>query len=86
MSGQQDEAERVLNRFLEQSKGKYICAYEVASAYEGMGQRARALEWLQRGNDEKCDCLVWGSTEPWMGEFRQDPKYKPILAKAGRVQ
>jgi len=86
VSGQGDEAERVLNRFLEQSKGKYICAYEVASAYEGMGQRAKALEWLQRGYDEKCDCLVWGSTEPWMGEFRQDPRYKAILAKAGLVQ
>jgi len=86
VSGQGDEAERILNRFLEQSKSKYICAYEVASAYEGMGQRAKALEWLQRGYDEKCDCLVWGSTEPWMGEFRQDPRYQAILAKAGLVQ
>jgi adenylate cyclase len=83
VSGQKEEAERVLNRFLEQSKGKYVCAYEIASAYEGMHERAKALEWLQRGYDEKCDCLVWGSTEPWMGAFRQDPRYKAILAKAG---
>ena len=81
--GQKDEAERVLNNFLEQTKGKYICAYEIASAYEGMNERTKALEWLQRGFDEKCDCLVWGSTEPWMGQFRRDPRYKAILAKAG---
>ena len=86
VSGQKAEAERILNRLLEQSKGKYICAYEVASAYEGMHERAKALEWLQRGYDEKCDCLVWGSTEPWMGEFRRDPRYKAILAKAGLLQ
>jgi TolB-like protein/Tfp pilus assembly protein PilF len=83
VSGQREEAERVLNSFLEKSKGKYVCAYEVASAYEGMNERAKALEWIQRGYDEKCDCLVWGMTEPWMGEFRRDPRYKAILAKAG---
>jgi TolB-like protein/Tfp pilus assembly protein PilF len=81
--GDKEEAERVLNRFLEQSKGKYVCAYEIASAYEGMNERGKALEWLERGYDEKCDCLVWGMTEPWMGEFRRDPRYKAILAKAG---
>jgi TolB-like protein/Flp pilus assembly protein TadD len=86
VSGEKEKAERILNRFLEQSKGKYVCAYEVASAYEGMNEHAKALEWLQRGYDEKCDCLVWGTTEPWMGKLRQDPRYKAILAKAGLLQ
>lgn len=86
VSGEKEKAEQILNRFLEQSKGKYVCAYEVASAYEGMNERAKALEWLQRGYDEKCDCLVWGTTEPWMGKLRQDPRYKAILAKAGLLQ
>jgi TolB-like protein/class 3 adenylate cyclase/Flp pilus assembly protein TadD len=86
VSGQKEEADGVLNGFLEKSKGKYVCAYEVASAYEGMHERAKALEWLERGYEEKCDCLVWGSTEPWMGQFRQDPRYKALLAKAGLIQ
>ena len=29
-----------------------------------MNERAKALDWLRRGFDEKCDCLVWGTTEP----------------------
>lgn len=48
-----------------------------------MNERAKALDWLRRGFDEKCDCLVWGTTEPWMGELRRDPRYEAILAKAG---
>jgi tetratricopeptide (TPR) repeat protein len=83
VSGHKPDAERVLAEFLERSKGKYICAYEIASAYEGMNERAKALDWLHRGFDEKCDCLVWGTTEPWMGELRRDPRYQAILAKAG---
>jgi TolB-like protein/Flp pilus assembly protein TadD/class 3 adenylate cyclase len=83
VSGHKADAERVLAEFLERSKGKYICAYEIASAYEGMNDRAKALDWLHRGFDEKCDCLVWGTTEPWMGELRRDPRYQAILAKAG---
>ncbi len=86
VNGEKEEAERVLNGFLQRSRGKYICAYEIASAYEGMQERAEALEWLQRGHDEKCDCLVWGSAEPWMADFRKDPRYKAILAKAGLLQ
>ncbi len=83
VSGQKADAEKVLAEFLERSKGKYVCAYEIASAYEGMNERAKALDWLRRGFDEKCDCLVWGTTEPWMGELRRDPRYQAILAKAG---
>ena len=83
VSGHKADAEKVLAEFLERAKGKYICAYEVASAYEGMNERAKALDWLRQGFDEKCDCLVWGTTEPWMGELRRDPRYQAILAKAG---
>jgi serine/threonine-protein kinase len=83
VSGHKVDAENMLAEFLERSKGKYICAYEIASAYEGMNDRAKALDWLRRGFDEKCDCLVWGTTEPWMGEIRRDPRYQAILAKAG---
>jgi TolB-like protein/Tfp pilus assembly protein PilF/class 3 adenylate cyclase len=83
VSGNKADAERVLAEFLERSKGKYICAYEIASAYEGMNERAKALDWLRRGFDEKCDCLVWGTTEPWMGELRRDPRYQALLAEAG---
>jgi TolB-like protein/Tfp pilus assembly protein PilF len=85
-SGEKEEAERVLDAFLQRSKGKYVCAYEIASAYEGMEQRTKALEWLQRGYDEKCDCLVWGNTEPWMAGLRKDPRYKAILAKTGLLR
>jgi adenylate cyclase len=83
ISGNNKEAERVLNRFVEQSKGKYVCAYEVATAYEGMKDRTKALQWLRRGQEEKCDCLVWGGVEPMMEELRKDPRYQAILAESG---
>jgi TolB-like protein/class 3 adenylate cyclase/Tfp pilus assembly protein PilF len=83
VAGHKADAEKALAEFLERSKGKYVCAYEIASAYEGMNERAKALDWLRRGFDEKCDCLVWGTTEPWMGELRHDPRFEAILAKAG---
>jgi tetratricopeptide (TPR) repeat protein len=85
VSGDKADAEKVLAQFLERSKGKYICAYEIASAYEGMNERAKALDWLRHGFDEKCDCLVWSTTEPWMGELRRDPRFQAILAKAGLI-
>jgi class 3 adenylate cyclase/TolB-like protein/Tfp pilus assembly protein PilF len=83
VTGKQQEAERVLDRFLEQSKGKYVCAYEVATVYEGMNNRLKALEWLRRGQQEKCDCLVWGAVEPMMRGIRTDPRYQALLAESG---
>ena len=35
--------------FLNKSKGKYVCAYEVESAYEGMHERAKTLEMAAAG-------------------------------------
>jgi serine/threonine-protein kinase len=86
VSGNKKEAERVLNRFMEQWKGKYVCAYEIATAYEGMNERLKALQWLPRGYEEKCDCLVWSATEPWMADIRKDPRYQAILAKTGLLR
>jgi class 3 adenylate cyclase/TolB-like protein/Flp pilus assembly protein TadD len=85
-AGKKEEALRVVHRFLEQTKGKYVCAYEIACAYEGMKDRATALRWLLQGEAEKCDCLVWGGVEPWMAGIQKDPRYQAILARNGLLQ
>jgi adenylate cyclase len=85
-AGRTAEASRVMDKFIGGLGNSYVCAYEVACAYEGMGDRARALQWMRRGYEEKCDCLVWSGTEPWMGQILKDPSFKAILAKAGLEQ
>jgi hypothetical protein len=41
------------------------------------------VQWLHRGLDERCDCLVWLKSEPWMNPLRTDPRYAALVRKAG---
>jgi adenylate cyclase len=82
-TGKREESSRVLDKFIKDSKDQYVCAYEIASAFEGNGNRAMALKWLERGHEDRCDCLLWSNTEPWMYSILKDPKFAAILAEAG---
>jgi tetratricopeptide (TPR) repeat protein len=83
MAGKKDDAARQVALFLKANGNKYVCAYEVACAYEGIGDRPRALAWMKKGFDERCDCLVWGGVEPWLERLRKDNAFKAIQAAAG---
>jgi adenylate cyclase len=85
-AGRREEARQTLQRLIARSRGHYVCAYEVATGYEAMGDRKAALAWLQKGYDEKCDCLIWAGVEPWMADIRKDPRFKSVLAQAGLLQ
>jgi adenylate cyclase len=86
MVGKKAEAASQLARFLKDNGAKYVCAYEVASSYEAMGNRAQALSWMKKGYGQRCDCLVWGGIEPWLEQLRKDNEFKAILAEAGILQ
>jgi serine/threonine protein kinase len=62
---------------------RYTCAYEIGSVYLQLGERETAVQWLRRGADEQCDCMVWLKTEPWMDPLRVDPRYADLIKRVG---
>ncbi|MBI3695504.1 MAG: protein kinase [Acidobacteria bacterium] len=82
-AGNKSEARRVLAKLEEMAKRQYVCAYEIAEVHVSLGDHDKALQWMQRGLKEQCDCLVWLKSEPWLDPLRVDPRYLDLVKRVG---
>lgn len=59
------------------------CAGVIASGYAYLGERARALDWLDRAYEVRNMSLIWSGRFVELAPLRQEPRYKAIMAKVG---
>jgi hypothetical protein len=76
-------AEKLASDLEQAPSRRYTCAYEVTSVHLRLGNPQKAMEWLGRGFEEQCDCLVWSKTEPWIGPLRVNPRYRELVKRVG---
>jgi adenylate cyclase len=82
-AGRRREAEKLVQDLESLATRRYICPYEVATAYASLGNRDRAFEYLHKGMDDRADCMAWLRAEPWMDSIRSDPRYNRLLEEVG---
>ena len=82
-AGNKAEALKWAQELENAAKSHYACAYEVASVHLRMGDTEKAVQWLKRGQDEQCDCMMWLKAEPWMDPLRSDPRYDELIQRVG---
>jgi eukaryotic-like serine/threonine-protein kinase len=82
-SGREDQARAILAELKEQSSRRYVCAYEVATIYAGLGDRANTLRFLEQGKRERADCMPWMAVDPKLDRLRQDPAFQHLLQDIG---
>ncbi|MFN2455819.1 MAG: tetratricopeptide repeat protein [Pyrinomonadaceae bacterium] len=85
LSGQQDEAERLLEELNQTANLKYVSAYFRALIYEGLGNRDEAFRWLNHAYDERSGWMVWLKVEPKLDSLRSDPRFEELLRRVGLV-
>jgi eukaryotic-like serine/threonine-protein kinase len=49
------EAKKVIQWLAEQSKQRYVCSFDVAGIYIGLGDPDRGLQWLEKAFNERSD-------------------------------
>jgi TolB-like protein/Flp pilus assembly protein TadD len=81
--GNRVEAEKLVAELKAVSSRRYVCAYEVAHTYVKLGDKDEAFKWLQKGQRERADCMVWLLCEPWMDPLRADPRYSELIDAIG---
>jgi tetratricopeptide (TPR) repeat protein len=80
MSGNTREAEDILQKLLTLPKDQYAPPYEIAAIYVSLGQKERALDWLDRGYLERAT-MVFIKVDPRLSGLRAEPRYQAILKK-----
>jgi DNA-binding winged helix-turn-helix (wHTH) protein/TolB-like protein len=80
-SGKPAEARAVLNELLKLSTTRYVPPYNIALIYDGLGERDKALAWLERAYSERDTKMTFLKVEPKWNTLRSEPRFISILKR-----
>jgi serine/threonine-protein kinase len=79
--GRQEEARRVLADLETLRERSYAQAVALAAVHAGLGEKDRALDWLERAFEEHCGGLGWARYDPVWDSLREEPRFQALLSK-----
>ncbi len=82
-AGRTNDANRILAELTGRAGERYVCPYEIATVYVGLGRKDAAFEWLRKGVEERADCMPWIKADSKIDPLRGDPRYMDILRGVG---
>ena len=82
-AGREREARDELNKIIELSKERWISPYSMSLLYNGLNEREKSLEWLERGLTERDPRMVFLKVEPKWNNLRDDPHFQKIMTAVG---
>lgn len=83
VTGDIAHADQILAKLTELSSKKYVPAVYFAVVYIGLGRSDDAFRWLDKAYDERCEYLVYLSSEPLADPLRGDPRFASLLRRVG---
>jgi tetratricopeptide (TPR) repeat protein len=80
-SGKAEQAREILQEFLLAPSGTYISPYTWAMLYAGMDRKQDAIEWLEKGYEERNARMVNLAVHPMFAFLRGDAGFEKLLAR-----
>src|SRR5262245_9779349 len=81
VSGNRDEAERVLAELTDLSARQYVDSFDIALVCVGLGENSRALELLERACDDHSLQLLWINVDTRFDRLHGEPRFLNILRR-----
>jgi serine/threonine-protein kinase len=82
LAGRQGEARALLEELTTQRCTTYVPPWAIAVAYRGLGEVGQALDWLEKGVEERDLLLVTGlKCDPRYISLHGHPRYQALLRK-----
>jgi DNA-binding winged helix-turn-helix (wHTH) protein/TolB-like protein/lipoprotein NlpI len=82
-SGNTVKARELLEQLTRRSRRENVPAYSIAIVYLGLGERDKALEWLDNASQDRSTYLVYAKTDPLLDPLRSDPRFAALLQRMG---
>lgn len=83
LSGEIEKASRLLGELQDLSKTAYVSPWLPMILYAGMGDKERALTWLEKAMEERVPSLVWLKVHPELDPLRSEPRFAGALTRLG---
>ncbi|MDT4897660.1 MAG: eukaryotic-like serine/threonine-protein kinase [Acidobacteriota bacterium] len=78
--GKRTEAQKILSELEEQAKRQYVLPLYFALIYSGLGERERALSFLEKAFDERNSLLpTWLNVDLRFQALRDEPRFQDLL-------
>jgi serine/threonine-protein kinase len=79
--GRRDEAQALLNELLKLSMTRFVPPTHIAIIYNGLGETDKALEWLEKGYEQKDPKMAFLKVEPKWNNLRKEPRFIDLMRR-----
>ena len=86
ISGERDQAMRIIDELREQAKRRYVSPYNFAIIYAGLGESDQAFTYLERTYEERANWLVFLRGEARLDCLRSDARFADLMRRVGLMQ
>ncbi len=86
LSGKRAEARKILRRLEHPPSATFVSPWDLALLYAALGDRAEAVQSLERAADERVGWVVRLGVEPAFDDLRSDPKFEQLRRRIGIPQ
>ena len=83
MSGNRLGATKILDHLAEQSQLRYVSPLSSAIVYLGLGDKDKALHWLEKAYAERSSDITTINVDPIYKSVRSDPRFTDLLCRIG---
>ena len=83
VAGRRAEALAVIEGLRHLAATRYVSPYSVALVYAGLGDRDRALDWLDKAYAERSDYMAYLTLEPMLDGLRSDRRFAALVERVG---
>ena len=82
-AGRKDDATKVLHELLELNKQRYVTPASMVNVYIGLGDKERALFWLEKAYEERSNYVAYIKVFPIVDPLRSDPRFQDLVRRLG---
>jgi adenylate cyclase len=86
VSGDRAKAELVLRELEELAKQRYVSPANRASVYLGLGEKEKALDWLEKAYEDRDPVFWWINGDQLYDSVRNEPRFKALLQNVGALK
>jgi TolB-like protein/Tfp pilus assembly protein PilF len=77
-SGHPEQAQQVIATLLEIAKHRYVPPYNIGLVFQGLGETARAIEWLGKAYQQRDVRMVFLGVDPKWKELNRDARVRNL--------
>ncbi len=82
-AGQKYKAQEFLTKLKKRAKVEYVDPTWIAGLYASIGDKDRALDWIEKAYDERSPTATALLVDTRFNTLRSDPRYQAILSRMG---